>query len=198
MLRWTARSPRWRIEALAHLAVTEASSVAILSAAARAVGDRRLKHLLEKHTADEARHARLFGSRCDTLAAELGVARPQPPVPPVHVGAGANILGLFAFLEITELRGTQVLSEYRRIFAGDSATLAVLDAVLEDERFHVAYLHLQLERWVRQGHAAEVASARREACQVDRRALCRQVASFSASLLRRAAAALSGGAPHRV
>ena len=112
-----------------------------------------------------------------------------PRTPSNTERAGFDILGLFAFLEITELRGFQVLSAYRS-FADDPATLAVIDSVLADEHFHVAYSHLQLERWVKKGLATEVAAARREARRIDRRALRQQVASFVSSPLRRANEAL--------
>ena len=89
-----------------------------------------------------------------------------------------NLMQLMALFEIGEMRGFQGISVYRKAFADDPETVAVMDSVVRDEHFHCTYVHLQMERWKKQGFAKEVAAARKHAMQQDRQAFYSQIKSF--------------------
>jgi hypothetical protein len=64
LMRWRARMPNWEIGVLELLAATEADSVGMLRASLVRTADPRLRRLIERHIADESRHADLFAPGC--------------------------------------------------------------------------------------------------------------------------------------
>lgn len=187
-MRWRARLPGWEVEALAVLAETEADGVVLLRAALPRVSDPRVRTLFERHVEDESRHAGLFAARL----AELARDRRTSGRPPAGFHGAVTIVELMAYLELTELRGAQALEVYRSLFSGDSETARIIDSVLHDESYHIAYTRVQLDRWRRAGHVAEVASARRWARRIDTQAFVRQLLAFLAVIPRLVANELRG------
>ena len=55
LMRWRARIPGWDVDALRTLTSTEADGVAMVSAVLPAIGDERLRKLVQQHLADEQR-----------------------------------------------------------------------------------------------------------------------------------------------
>ena len=176
LIRWRARMPDWEIGVLELLAATEADSVGMLRASLVRTADPRLRRLIERHIADESRHADLFATRL------IEVAGRRRADPKRDVRGPLSVLQLMAYFEITERRGAQALQVFRVLFDRDGETQRIIDSVLRDERVHVAYTRDQLDRWSREGHAEDVARARRWARRIDDRAAVRQCLAFAAVL----------------
>ena len=176
ILRRRVRLPGWHEQALGVLAAAEADGVRVLEAALPAIGDAKLRRIFLKHIEDEKRHTAGF----------TAFARKYDAAIPVHVSQpiSTNVLEFFGFLEITELRGEQMIKTFRGLYAKYPEVQAFMDTVIRDERYHASYLHNQLETWASQGLAKEVAAARRAAGRIDSRGFRAQLLAFVMGLPR--------------
>ena len=172
MVRRRSRLPGWHEEALGVLATAEGEGVRVLEAALPAVSDPKLRNLFAKHIEDEKRHTRGFTE----LFREYFPGRelPTPSRPQIRT----NVLDFFAFLELTEVRGEQMIQNYYDLYDAYPKVQAFMATVLKDERYHANYLHAQLETWAKQGRAEEVATARRVAAHIDTQGFFGQLLSF--------------------
>jgi len=165
-----ARLPGWHEQALGVLAAAEADGVRVLEAALPAIGDAKLRRIFLKHIEDEKRHTAGFTA----LARKYGVPIPAHVSQPIST----NVLEFFGFLEITELRGEQMIKTYRGLYGKYPEVQAFMDTVIRDERYHASYLHAQLETWAGQGLAKEVAAARKAAYRIDSSGFRAQLLAF--------------------
>ncbi len=153
---------------LHEFARAEAGSMLDLRHAAAATTSVARRALYLRHALDEARHARLFSQAGDALRAQRGEAPIGPPRAEPdglwsHFQTNGGELGFVAFVFRGERSGRIRLEAFRDRFAtmGDTRTVAVFDAVLEDERRHESYTHALL---------VELAGSEREARRALRRA----------------------------
>ena len=172
MVRQRARLPGWHEEALGVLARAEADGVRLLEAALPAISDSKLRRIFLSHIEDEKRHTQGFTDLYRTYFpnAELPVA--------THTAVSTNVLDFLAFLEISEVRGEQMIENYRELYAKYPDVQAFMASVLRDERYHASYLHAQLDGLARQGLENEVRAARRAASAIDTQGFISQVLSF--------------------
>ena len=173
MVRCRSRLPGWHEDALGVLASAEADGVRVLEAALPAISEAKLRRVYLKHIEDERRHTRGFTD----LYHEYFPLREIPER--ARAPARFNIVAFFAFLEITEVRGEQMIQNYHGLYASYPKVQAFMSTVLRDERYHANYLHAQLESWVEQGLAKEVAAARRAAALIDARGFRTQLLQFA-------------------
>ena len=176
IVRRRARLPGWHEQALGVLAAAEADGVRVLEAALPAIGDAKLRRIFLKHIEDEKRHTAGFTA----LSRKYNAAIPAHVSQPIST----NVLEFFGFLEITELRGEQMIKTYRGLYAKYPEVQAFMDTVIRDERYHASYLHAQLETWAGQGLAKEVAVARKAAGRIDSRGFRAQLLAFLLGLPR--------------
>lgn len=173
MVRCRSRLPGWHEEALGVLASAEADGVRVLVAALPAISDSKLRRIYVKHIEDERRHTQGFTD----LYHEYFPTREVPSRE--RAASRFKILDFFAFLEITEVRGEQMIQNYHGLYAKYPRVQAFMLTVLRDERYHANYLHAQLQVWIDQGLAKEVALARRAAAEIDSRGFRTQVLQFA-------------------
>ncbi len=178
MVRWRSRIPGWHEEAMGVLAAAEAGGVRVLEAAVPSIGDPKLRRIMLKHIEDEKRHTQGFTDFAHrmTPGKQIPVYEAQP--------SQTNVLDFFAFLEITELRGEQMIGNYRELYEGYPDVQAFMDTVMHDEKYHANYLHAQLETWAGEGLEKEVAQARKKARAIDGRGFRAQVGAFTRALPR--------------
>ena len=179
MIRRASRLPDWRLQTMEVLVQSETEGIRMLEAARPAISDPRLRRQLDQHLIDERRHASGFAERFESLQKEAGLD-PRPAAAPRAQQMQFNVMEMIAYLEIQELRGGQVLEVYRDLFDGDEVSIAFIESVVTDEKFHASYTHRQLERWIDEGLANEVAAARRLAKKIDRGAFWAQARGFIA------------------
>ena len=178
------RDPVRKLRTLQGFAETEEDGGKDLAAAAVRVSDADLRGHLERHSADELRHAELFRKRARELESQTahlahsGEQSDKPydlssRRPGVELDShGFYNSGLFdelgevayvAMLHVAEQRAAQLLALHRDLNDSDAETRAVFDQVLRDEHYHVAYTERFLERWRADGREQEVRSALRAA-----------------------------------
>jgi rubrerythrin len=172
MVNRRSRLPGWCEEAISVLAAAEAGGVRVLEAAIPAIADAKLRRVMLKHIEDEKRHTKGFTDFANQL-------NPGKTIPSYDsTTSSTNVLDFFAFLEITELRGEQMIQNYRELYCDYPEIQEFMDTVIHDERFHASYLHAQLENWVETGLKEEVAAARRAAAAIDARGFRIQLLAF--------------------
>jgi hypothetical protein len=176
--------PSRKLRTLESFARTEADGGRDIAAAARRAQDEELRAHLERHAADEVRHAELFRSRARELRAASGAGpqrddeldprfdlargRPSNEVD----GHGFLKLALFdelgevayvAMLHVAEQRAAALFEKHAHALGDDPATQAIFLEILKDEKYHVAYTGATLKRWRAQGRAREVGGALKSA-----------------------------------
>jgi len=146
---------------LESFAATEAGSALDMLKAAELESDPRVRRLFFRHAVDEARHAVLFRDAARRLA-------PCAKASSDHALVRATRQNLYqrygrvrflAFVHVAERRGARQFAFLAQRFAADRADLAaVLERVLRDERFHVAYTRRLLDELAARGtkHALSV------------------------------------------
>lgn len=179
--RWRSRAswsdPVRKVRSLESFAQTEEDSGWDLLAAAKQISDPELREHMQRHAADEARHARLFQARAAELRAELSHGSPSGEAPdrPYDMSRGrrrgdVNAHGFFTaglmgelgvvdyltMLHVAEQRAADLFLVHRALNRADPSTVAVFDAVLRDERYHIAYTRRFLDRWTEEGRGGEV------------------------------------------
>jgi len=172
MVRQRVRLPGWHEQALGVLAKAEADGVRMLEAALPAIADSKLRRIFLKHIEDEKRHTQGFTDlyRAYFPNAELPAS--------THTAVSTNVLEFLAFLEITEVRGEQMIENYRELYAKYPDVQAFMASVLRDERYHASYLHAQLDGLASQGLENDVRAARRAALAIDTQGFISQIFSF--------------------
>lgn len=174
------RDPVRKQRTLLSFSATEEDGGRDLARAARCVRDPELRAHLERHSRDEARHAALFRARAAEVAQEHGLAaggddahgrawdlasaRRALALEAHGLSNSAAIdsageLEYVAMLHVAERKAAELFSAYRDMNAGDPATRAVFEAILKDEKYHVAYTGTFLDKWRKLGRGAEVERA---------------------------------------
>jgi hypothetical protein len=179
--RWRHRrvwkDPQRKLRTLESFGETEEDGGRDLEAAARRVGDAKLREHLKRHARDERRHAALFRQRAGELKAQLALAaRDSGEADQAYDlsrgrrGHEVDAHGFFraglcdelgevayvAMLHVAEVRAAQVFRLHRGLVSDDPALCATLDEILVDEKYHVAYTERILEGWDAEGRGAEV------------------------------------------
>lgn len=134
---WVLGSPRARAEKLRSLAATERGSYLTLQWAAQRTESNVRAALYLRHAADEARHARLFWERAQTI---------EPASAPLRAD-GEDLYGalgereFLAFLTHGERRGREQFEIYERYFRshGLAEDAELFARVAADERHHESY-----------------------------------------------------------
>jgi rubrerythrin len=189
-LAWRRRSRRMQI--LLDFARTEAGTAVDINRAAEACERADLRQHLRNHANDEARHAELFRARAAQLL-DGGMA------PPCGKGSdllstraetqrregialtdqdflpsdGFRVLGELRYLAFLHVAEAQAAVDFeihlKAVRKLDPGTAELLETILRDENFHVAYTRDQLERLSAAGQHVEVSRALRDARRKRRR-----------------------------
>jgi hypothetical protein len=203
--------PARKLRTLEGFSRTEGDGARDIEAALRHVTDPQLRALMERHAADEARHAELFRVRAAQLRAlggggaglaadpeklyDLSFHRdPERGEVDAHGFFTAGVfeergeIAYVAMLHVAERRAAAIFRVHRDVLRDDPETSAIFDEILRDEQFHVAYTGKQLQRWRKAGRGREVRSALSEArgsrfVGAWKRAGARAGASFGRGLL---------------
>ncbi len=177
--------PTRTLRTLESFAATEEDGGKDLVAAARRTTDPDLRSHLERHAEDELRHAEMFRERAGALRAERvhrvetsAGERLDLPYDLARGRDGQDAHGFFtaglydelgevsyvAMLHVAEERAAEMFAEHLALTEGhDPATAAVFQAILKDEKYHVAYTGTFLDRWRKEGRADEVNRALKSA-----------------------------------
>ncbi len=182
--RGTWEDPQRKYRTLLSFSETEEDGGKDLVRAARRVADPELRTHLERHAADEIRHAAIFRERAASFAAEHGLAAgtgdsPDRPydLSGARPGLELDAHGFFnaglvdelgeleyvAMLHVAERKAAELFTTYRDLNADDPDTREVFESILRDEKYHVAYTGTFLDRWRREGRGPEVDKALGEA-----------------------------------
>lgn len=173
------RDPVRRVRTLESFAETEEDGGKDLLAASRRILDPDLRQHIERHAADEERHASLFRERAATLRAStsLGGTREQELDQAFDLSRGrkgeVDVHGFYsasmcddlgevayvAMLHAAECRARDVFLVHRDLNESDPETKAMFESILRDENYHVAYTGKFLDQWRAEGRAAEVKEA---------------------------------------
>ena len=173
--------PVRKLQTLESFARTEADGGRDIVAAQRIVRDAELRGHLERHAADELRHAELFHRRAAELRAQGVAAEREEGTSKAYdlslsrgklAGAtdGHGFLrfaladelgevGYVAMLHVAEKRAAKLFRDHARYLAHDPETRAVFASILKDEHYHVAYTGTMLKKWKKEGRGAEVKRA---------------------------------------
>jgi rubrerythrin len=171
--RALATTPRGRAMLLTHCAEAENSGEnRLFDRLADRVNDPDLHRLIQRHQADELRHARLF----EACAERTGV--PLRPVPEnlriidrldVRLGgvferpivSDLEVMEAYLLLQVLEERAVTQFPLFEQAFAGiDPETAAVFAEVARDEARHLKYCHAISRRYA-PDEALRVATLRR-------------------------------------
>ena len=128
---------------LAGFAATEAGSALDMLKAAETCDDADARRLFFRHALDEARHAELFQRAARSLSADADAAR-WSDYAVIHATrqnllADLGYVTFLAFVYVAEKKAAQKFEALRVRFADRPEIAELFDAVLADERFHVAY-----------------------------------------------------------
>ncbi len=176
--RDTWQDPVRRHRTLQSFSETEDDGGKDLVLAAKRVTDPELRQHLERHALDERRHAAMFRQRAaevralaaDNAGSELSTSERAFDLAGTRRGAEFDAHGSFnagicdelgevayvAMLHVAEKRAAEVFELHRALNAHDPETQAVFDAILKDEKYHIAYTGRFLDKWRREGRAVEV------------------------------------------
>ena len=182
--RPTWADPIRTIRTLESFGRTEADGARDIAAAARRVGDAELRGHLERHAADELRHAEMFRVRAAELRSERGLSDHELPGsdqqydlskgrPEAEVDAhGFYTVGLLdelgevpyvAMLHVAEQKAERLFAVNGDLLSHDPGTQAIFQQILKDEKYHVAYTGRILDKWRKEGRGREVKDALKEA-----------------------------------
>lgn len=177
----------WRDSERKHLTLesfarTEEDGGKDLLVAARRTSDPELAKHLERHAADEVKHAELFRRRAAEVRAEIaGGAHAELPDKPYDLtrgrGGQVDAHGFFsaglidelgevdyvAMLHVAEMRAAQVFEMHRELARDDERMRAIFDEILKDEKYHCAYTRKFLDQWRSDGREREVKQALKNA-----------------------------------
>lgn len=173
--------PERKLKTLESFARTEADGGRDIVAARGIVHDAELKGHLERHAADELRHAELFHRRAAELRAQ-GVASTREEASDkaydLSLSRGKlaaatdghgflkyaladelGEVGYVAMLHVAEKRAAKLFRDHARYLADDPETRAIFASILKDEHYHVAYTGTLLKKWKKEGRGLEVKRA---------------------------------------
>lgn len=172
------RSPARTRATLLAFAETEEDGAKDLDAATRRIADPFLRGHVERHAADERRHASILRRRAAELALDVGEgggagadsrrdlegsARRGAVASHGFYSAGLyDELGEVAYvamLHVAERRAAKLFELHHRAAEADPETAAVFAEIVTDEKYHVAYTQKILERWRAAGRGHEVDEA---------------------------------------
>jgi len=172
--------PHRALLTLESFASTEEDGGRDLQAAISRVQDPRLLEHMHRHADDEVRHARLFRDRAAEVAASQGTHLGQKNEEmgrsfdlretrggddlDAHgfLQAGLiddlGVVGYICMLHVAEQRAADFFALHKDASrgAGDERTSAIFEGILKDEKYHVSWTGLALERWRKEGRGAEV------------------------------------------
>lgn len=170
--------PLRKVRTLESFAETEADGGAEIRAAIPFAQRDTLRGHLERHAKDEVRHAELFRKRAAELRSEGAFAldedatsdrafdisrtRGEQDVHGSLAGSPIDEVGevhYVAKLHVAECRAAELFSIHSSLLEDDPETKAVFDAILLDEKYHVAYTGQMLKEMRREGRTAEVKGA---------------------------------------
>ena len=173
---------KWKT--LESFAGTEEDGGKDLVAAAKRISDPDLRGHIERHAADEIRHAELFRKRATEFGARLtqhggqeGVSDKAYDLSRGRKGVELDSHGFFnaglldelgeveyvSMLHVAEQRAAFLFEVHRDLNQDDPETVALFDKILKDEKYHVAYTARFLERWRKEGRGREVKKGLRAA-----------------------------------
>lgn len=168
--------PARKLRTLESFAATEEDGGRDLEVAARRVSDPELRAHLARHAADELRHAALFHGHAAELRGAFALAARDALEPDraydlarsrsheldAHGFLRASLceqqgeVAYVAMLHVAERRAAELFRIHRDLNRGDPGLAATFDAILKDEKYHVAYTERMLERWRANGRGREV------------------------------------------
>jgi len=172
--------PVRKLRTLEGFARTEADGGVDIAAAARRVTDPELREHLLRHAKDEERHAELFHRRASELREESGAAQVavedsdkaydltrSRPASEVDAHGFLNVgmidemgdVAYVAMLHIAEKNAASLFTLHRDLLWDDERTRAIFESILKDEKYHVSYTGVILDKWRKAGRAAEVKAA---------------------------------------
>lgn len=169
-LAWSRADAERRF--LASFSETERGSAVDMLAAAELTQRRDMRRKYFIHALDEARHSRLFARRAQAFGAER--VRAKAALDDSHTLQTHGIVGgrplferygelrFLAFVHRSEALAVEQFDVYRDLGLLDDQTDQMLETILRDEHFHVGYSRVELERYQREGRAAEVRTAARK------------------------------------
>lgn len=167
---------------LLSFARTEREGGRDLEAAIDKVMDPEIRGHLVRHAEDEARHAGLFHERWMELQ-DAGAPRTEHGAVSGAGDRGSRVasrsaeevnahgffpaglfdemgeVGFLTMLHVAEQRAAELFDRHHQAAtrAGDARTAAIFEAILRDEKYHVAWTGKVLDRWRTEGRGAEVA-----------------------------------------
>lgn len=181
LLRWRFRAvwsdPARKLRTLESFAETEEDGGRDLELSARRVHDASLREHLVRHAQDEKRHAALFRRHAAELRSKFALRARDPQesdqaydLSRGRVGHEVDAHGFYraglceelgelayvAMLHVAERRAARVFDLHRSLIRDDPELRAILDEILTDEKYHVAYTNRFLEGWRAEGRDSEV------------------------------------------
>jgi len=170
--------PVRRYRTLQSFSETEEDGGKDLMTAAKRVSDPDLRTHLLRHADDERRHAEMFRRRAaevrdlaaDTAAPGGDVSERAYDLSGARPGLELDAHGFFnaglceelgevayvAMLHVAEQRAAALFEMHSALNEHDPETKAVFDAILKDEKYHVSYTGVFLDKWRAQGREREV------------------------------------------
>jgi rubrerythrin len=172
------RDPVRRYRTLQSFSETEEDGGKDLVTAAKRVLDADLRMHLLRHADDERRHAEMFRRRAaevrdlaaDNAAPGGDVSERAYDLSGARPGLELDAHGFFnaglceelgevayvAMLHIAEKRAATVFEMHSSLNDHDPETKAVFDEILKDEKYHISYTGVFLDKWRAQGREREV------------------------------------------
>jgi len=185
--RWRYRSvwtdPARKLRTLESFAETEEDGGKDLEVAARRVHDPDLREHLERHAADERRHAQLFRQHAAAVRAAsaletrtqtesdqaFDLARGRKEGVDAHGFFKAGMIdemgevSYLAMVHVAEEKAAKIFALHHSLTGDDPALAATFEGILKDEKYHVAYTQRFLEKWEKEGRGREVKDGLRAA-----------------------------------
>jgi hypothetical protein len=168
--------PARKLRTLESFAATEEDGGRDLEVAVRRASDPELRAHLARHAADELRHAALFRGHAAELRGAFALAARDALEPDRAYDLGHSRshgldahgflraalceeqgeVAYVAMLHVAERRAAELFRIHHDLNRGDPALAATFEAILKDEKYHVAYTERLLERWRAHGRGREV------------------------------------------
>jgi hypothetical protein len=132
---------------LSFYRVSEIGGALFFGRLARTIKAGALQSDLTRHFADEARHAALW-TRCIEAVGGEAIALENAYQDRYLAAAGlpANLMEVFALTQVFEQRVLRQYSHHRAMAELHPAVLEALTTIMEDEKWHIAWIRSALER----------------------------------------------------
>lgn len=179
--RRTWADPLRKVLTLESFSRTEEDGGRDIVAAMQRVQDAELRMHLERHARDEVRHADLFRRRAAVLrAAAHSHTTAEDPGAALDLArgrAGQNAHGFFtagvleekgeiayvAMLHVAEVKARDIFAMHADLTQDDPETHQIFAEILKDEKYHVSYTGVFLDKWRKAGYGREVRKSLRAA-----------------------------------